>query len=175
MELHHFCLNVFKSHGKKIANIKEFDSDIMLAEHGRWEIKIDNQVAVIWFADAWNEEAIVTFCQEFKRVTLPLLGKQWAIMSIFEQWQLGTPDIEHHVTELCEWFIANGCVKDSHVYTKSFLKQSQLERIIPKTDLNAGYERCVFTEPKQAINWLALNGFAISNPQFIYEKFQQLQ
>tara|TARA_B110000495_G_scaffold166702_1_gene152922 strand:+ start:795 stop:1283 length:489 start_codon:yes stop_codon:yes gene_type:complete len=146
-----------------------FYSQIMLSVHGRWEIKIDNNVVIIWFADAWNEEAIVTFCKEFKQVTLPLINKQWAIISIFEQWQLGIPAIEFHVAELCQWFKDNGCVKDCHVYSPSFLKTSQLERIIPHTD--SGYERCVFTNAEMAIQWLEEQGYPISNRQYVYDKF----
>ena len=51
----------------------------------------------------------------------------------------------------------------------SFLKTSQLERIIPHTD--SGYERCVFTNAEMAIQWLEEQGYPISNRQYVYDKF----
>jgi len=45
-----------------------------------------------------------------------LVGSDWAMISIFEQWELGAPEIEQHVVEHCRWFKEQGCIKDCHVY-----------------------------------------------------------
>jgi hypothetical protein len=141
----------------------------MLPIDGRWEINVDNNVVMLWFADSWNEEATISFIKEFKTKTQPLIHKQWAIISVFEQWQLGIPAIEKHVIKLSDWFIANGCVKDCHVYSPNFFKRMQLERMIP--EIKDTYERRVFADAEHGIEWLAKEGFEISNPQFIYDKF----
>ncbi len=135
----------------------------MLAVHGRWKIKVFNNVLIQWFADSWNEEAIIKHVKEFKRAAAPLLGKKWAIISVFEHWELGVPAIESHVSEACEWFKLNGCVKDCHVYTSSASKGMQLEKMIPSS--TAGYERRVFENLDGAITWLDDEGFHVNEAE----------
>ncbi|MBA6391491.1 hypothetical protein H4J38_11970 [Colwellia sp. BRX10-3] len=139
----------------------------MLPIHGRWKIEVRDQVLMQWFADSWNEEAVVKYITEFKAAAAPLIDDEWAIISVFEQWELGIPEIEHHVTELCEWFKQHGCVKDCHVYSSNILKSMQLEKMIPHTD--EGYERCVFHNVNDAITWLNTEGFVLTNAQFLYD------
>lgn len=135
----------------------------MLAVHGRWKIKVFNNVLIQWFADSWNEEAIIKHVKEFKRAAEPLLGKQWAIISVFEQWELGIPAIESHVTEACEWFKLHGCIRDCHVYTPSSLKEMQLEKMIPRSEAN--YKLCVFDNIETAIAWLEDEGFHLNEKE----------
>ncbi|TWX69985.1 hypothetical protein [Colwellia sp. C1TZA3] len=139
----------------------------MLQIHGRWKIKVTDKVLMQWFADSWNEEAIIAYVKEFKIAAAPLIGSDWAIISIFEQWELGTPEIEQHVTELCQWFKEQGCIKDCHVYQPSSVKEMQLEKMIPNTGM--GYDRCVFDHLNEAMLWLDAEGFTLNQPQFLHE------
>lgn len=133
--------------------------------HGRWKIKVSNNVVMQCFADSWNEEAIIAYIKEFKEVATPLTNGKWAIISVFEDWELGVPEIEHHVVKHCDWFKANGCIKDCHVYTPDAIKQMQLEKMIPHTE--QGYERCVFANIDDAVDWLDAKGFPVSNRAFL--------
>lgn len=139
----------------------------MRTVHGRWKIQVDDNVVMQNFSEAWNEEAVITYIKQFKKAVAPLLGSEWAMVSVFEQWELGVPEIEHHVAEFCEWFKKNGCVKDCHVYSANTLKNTQLEKMIPHTE--EGYERCVFDNVDDAISWLHSEGFPIRQPQFLYD------
>tara|TARA_R110000744_G_scaffold308704_1_gene416742 strand:- start:4871 stop:5314 length:444 start_codon:yes stop_codon:yes gene_type:complete len=139
----------------------------MLPIHGRWKIKVVDKVLMQWFADSWNEEAVISYVKEFKAAAAPLIDGEWAIISVFEHWELGIPEIECHVTELCEWFKQNGCIKDCHVYSENTLKNLQLEKMIPHTE--NGYERCVFNNVNEAIIWLDTQGFTVTQPQFLYD------
>jgi hypothetical protein len=136
----------------------------MLPIHGRWKIKVIDKVVMQWFADSWNEEAIIAYTKEFRTAVTPLIGSNWAIISIFEQWELGVPEIEHHVIEHCQWFMAHGCIKDCHVYSPSAVKEMQLEKMIPHSEL--GYERCVFDDLDNAVAWLNGEGFNCNQEQF---------
>ena len=95
----------------------------MLAIHGSWKIKLVGNVIIQCFSYSWNEEAVLAYIKEFKTKVLPLIGHDWAMVSIFEHWQLGIPEIEQHVIEHCDWFKENGCVKDCHVYSPNFFKK----------------------------------------------------
>ncbi|NQZ88668.1 MAG: hypothetical protein HRT54_13935 [Colwellia sp.] len=127
--------------------------------HGDWRIEVYGDVIVQWFSGCWNEEAIIAYVTEFQTKATPLKGKKWAIISSFEDWELGVPEIDKHIAEHCEWFKINGCIKDCHIYTPNAVKEMQLERLIPHTD--AFYERQVFTNNEAATTWLASCGFYI--------------
>jgi hypothetical protein len=137
----------------------------MLAIHGSWKIKLVGNVIIQCFSDSWNEEAVLAYIKEFKTKVLPLIGHDWAMVSIFEHWQLGIPEIEQHVIEHCDWFKENGCVKDCHVYSPNFFKKLQLEKIIPTSEV--GYERCVFEHLTDAIAWMNTQGFILAEADFL--------
>lgn len=129
--------------------------------HGDWRIEVHGDVVVQWFSGCWNEEAIIAYVKEFQTMATPLKGKKWAIISLFEDWELGVPEIDKHIEAHCEWFKTNGCIKDCHIYTASAVKEMQLERLIPHTD--AFYERQVFSNNEAAATWLANCGFYIDS------------
>jgi len=139
----------------------------MLAIHGRWKIKVVGNVVMQWFADSWNEEAIVAYIKEFRAAVVPLINSQWAIISVFEQWELGVPEIEQHVIEHCNWFKQHGCIKDCHVYSPHSLKKMQLEKMIAHSE--QGYERCVFDNLNDAFAWLNREGFELTQTELLYE------
>jgi hypothetical protein len=141
----------------------------MLAKHGRWKLKVENNVMMQWFADSWNEEAVVACIADCKKAAQPLIGTNWAIISIFENWKLGVPSIEKHVTKYCGWFKEHGCVKDCHVYSPDAMKEMQLEKMIPVSE--PGYERRVFTNLNDAVEWLESEGFNITDHDFLQAGF----
>ncbi len=144
----------------------------MLAIHGRWKIKVADNVLMQWFADSWNEEAIIAYVKEFRVAAKPLIGREWAIISVFEQWQLGVPEIEQHVIEHCQWFKQNGCIKDCHVYSPNSLKALQLENMVPHSE--PGYERRVFGDLDDAVTWLGTQGFLLTQADFL-SKLEEMQ
>lgn len=137
----------------------------MFAIHGDWRILVTNNCVLQWFSGCWNEEAAIAYTKDFLQQTEQLNGTQWAILSLFDDWELGTPDIESHVAEHCARFIKNGCIKDCHVYTPSVAKGMQLENMIPLK--NGNYERRVFTDVADAVEWLTECQFHIDVSEFI--------
>jgi hypothetical protein len=133
--------------------------------HGEWQIEVCGNVVVQNFSGGWNEEAIISYVKDFRTKTTHLSGQEWAILSVFENWELGVPEIAKHVEKHCKWFMDNGCIKDCHVYTPSVTKERQLEKLIPHTDER--YERQVFSHVDQAVSWLASHGFLIENSEII--------
>jgi len=138
----------------------------MFSIHGDWKIEVSNNVLLQYFSGSWNEEAIITYIKEFREKATPLAqhNGKWAILSIFEDWELGVPEIEQHVIEHCQWFKDNGCVKDCHVYSPNAAKEMQLERMIPHTD--GSYERRVFTNINEAKTWLAQCNYNLDDTNF---------
>jgi hypothetical protein len=133
--------------------------------HGQWKLEVNNKVLVEWFEGSWNEEAVVAYIEDFKKVVQPLISGEWAILSIFDDWELGVPDIEPHVIKHCQWFKDHGCIKDCHVYSDSTVKRMQLEKIIPHTE--GSYERLVFSDINEATHWLKECGFELHDSDFL--------
>ena len=138
----------------------------MFSIHGDWKIEVCGNVVVQSFSDCWNEEAIIAYVKEFRTKATPLAGKEWAILSVFEDWELGIPEIDKHIDEHCKWFQANGCIKDCHIYTFDSTKSMLLEKLIPHTD--EYYERQVFTNVEEAVAWLASYDFIVKNSKIIH-------
>jgi hypothetical protein len=133
--------------------------------HGDWKIEVCGNVLVQCFFGAWNEEAAIAYVKDFRVKAMPLIEKDWAMLSIFENWELGVPEITKHIEEHCNWFKTHRCVKDCHVYSPNAIKEMQLEELVPKSD--EFYERQVFANTQQAIAWLASYGYSINNSNII--------
>jgi len=144
--------------------IQEFWRRI-LDSHGQWKLEVNNKVLLQWFEGSWNEEATLAYMKEFKKITQSLILGEWAILSIFDDWELGVPEMEPHIIEHCQWFKDNGCIKDSHVYSPNVVKKMQLEKITPQTEDN--YERLVFSDINEAANWLEECGFKLHDSDFL--------
>ncbi|MGJ8679030.1 hypothetical protein [Paraglaciecola sp.] len=111
--------------------------------------------------ESWNEEGMLAYIREFRKTVKPLIGGKWAILSIFEEWELGHPDMDKHVIKHCEWFIKNGCVRDCHIYSSGVLKSVQLEKTAPIQ--KGDYLRQVFPDMPEALAWLEAEGFPIDS------------
>lgn len=137
----------------------------MFPIHGDWRIFATDIYVLQWFSGCWNEEAAIAYVKEYQDKTAHLEGKEWAMLSIFEEWELGVPEIIPHVEQHCQRFKDIGCIKDCHVYSPSATKEMQLEQLIPHTEGN--YERQVFTNTDDAITWLKKCGFELKIDEFI--------
>jgi hypothetical protein len=137
----------------------------MFAVHGEWMILVKNNYVLQWFSGCWNEEAAIDYIQEFREKTEHFKGTQWAIISLFDDWELGVPGMESHLIEHCQRFKDNGCIKDCHIYTPSTWKNMQLESIVPQSEGN--YERQVFSEILKAVEWMKECHFNVEIDEFL--------
>lgn len=137
----------------------------MFSVHGQWKITVKSNYVLQWFSGCWNEEAAIQYTNEYREKTAHLVGKKWAMLSIFEEWELGVPEIAPYIVEHCQHFKDIGCTKDCHVYSPSATKGMQLEQLVPQTEGN--YERRVFIHTEDAIAWLKSCHFDIEISDFL--------
>jgi hypothetical protein len=137
----------------------------MFSVHGDWRILVIDNYVLQWFSGTWNEEAAIQYSQQFKEKTAHLNGSQWAIFSLFDEWELGVPEMESHLIAHCQAFKDNGCVKDCHIYTPSVWKKMLLENIVPQSE--GKYERRVFSNADDALHWMNICGFSIELEPFL--------
>lgn len=133
--------------------------------HGQWKITIQDNCVLQWFSGIWNEEAMIAYTTEFKEKTSHLNGTKWAILSLFDDWVLGTPAVESYGQKHCAAFKRNGCIKDCHIYQPNYLKEQQLEKMISSSE--SDYERRVFQQTQEAVDWLQSCGFTADVERFI--------
>jgi hypothetical protein len=136
----------------------------MLPLHGDWKIEVNNNVILQWFEGSWNEEAIIAYMHEFREVASQLVDRSWAILSVLEEWELCVPETEKHISDHAYWFIENGCTHDCHVFSKNEIKKMQLNKMIPTKCEN--YERRIFVDINESIEWLQSEGFELANTDF---------
>ena len=139
----------------------------MFSVHGQWKIFVSDNYVLQWFGGCWNEEAAIQYTKEYRNKTAHLAGKKWAMLSIFEDWDLAVPEVEPHIAKHCQRFKDIGCIKDCHVYTPSATKEMQLEQLVPQSEGN--YERQVFSKIDEALAWLKTHHFDIDIDQFLKE------
>lgn len=133
--------------------------------HGEWEILVTENCVLQWFSGNWNEEAAIAYTKEFTKKTKHLAGTKWCILSTFENWEAGVPEIESHIIKHCQRFKESGCIKDCHVYSENAFKKMQLEHMIPQSEGN--YERRVFANFDGAKSWLESYGFKVDLTDFL--------
>ncbi len=130
--------------------------------HGSFDLRLDNQVLIARLSGAWNEEKSWLYFNKIKEITQPIIGKPWAALLLMNDWELGTPETEQVTKILAEWLSTHGLSKVAEIHDPSLLRQRHIERIVRE---NPGeIERCHFTEEKEAIAWLASNGFPLAHP-----------
>ena len=137
----------------------------MFPIHGDWLIFATDTYVLQWFGGCWNEEAAIAYVKEYQDKTAHLEGKEWAMLSVFDEWELGVPEIIPHAEKHAQRFKDIGCIKDCHVYSPSAAKEMQLEQLVPQTE--GSYERQVFTNINDAVAWLKTGGFHIEINDFI--------
>lgn len=133
--------------------------------HGEWKISVQNNIVLQWFSGYWNEEAAITYSQEFLEKTHGLIGKPWAIMSFLNDWDLAIPDAEPHILEHTERLKRFGCVKHCQIYTPAIMKDLQLNKMCAINSTQ--YERKTFDDNMSGLLWLKSHGFEANLADFI--------
>lgn len=134
-----------------------------MKNHPKFKIWLDKNVLIAMVQGSWNQQDAKDYAQEFKAVAKPLLGKDWANITLLDNWQLGVPSIEPIIKELVSWTISRGLRYSAHVYWPSTVKEFQLERMVQK--IEGRFEIQKFQHPDDAFKWLANKGLTTDNQQ----------
>ena len=133
----------------------------MLA-HGSFDLTVDNQVLIARISGAWNEEESWLYFERVKEIIQPIMAQPWALLLLMNGWELGTPETERVTKEMVKWVSTHGLYKVAEVYKPNMLIQLHIERIVEEGPDEI--ERRHFINDKEAIAWLASNGFPLANP-----------
>ena len=121
----------------------------------------EQRVVLASAAGSWNRFTAEDYAKEFKTLTMPLIGSDWAHIIYLDNWQLGVPEIEPVITELVSWCLDNGLRYTAQVYCPNMVKRYQLDKMI--IDSHDYFEKRVYSNEQQALAWLSSLGFAIDS------------
>ncbi len=130
--------------------------------HGSFNLTVNNQVLIANISGAWNEEESWLYFEKVKEVAQTIIHKPWALLLLMNGWELGTPETERATKEMVKWVSTHGLNKVAEVYEPSPLLQLHIERIVKEGPDEI--ERRHFINEKEAIAWLASNGFPLALP-----------
>jgi len=130
--------------------------------HGSFDLRVNNQVLIARISGAWNEEESWLYFEKVKEVAQAIIDKPWALLLLMNGWELGTPETERATKEMVKWVSINGLYKVAEVYKPSPLLQLHINRIVD--DGSDEIERRHFIHEKEAIAWLAQEGFPTTQP-----------
>jgi len=130
--------------------------------HGSFDLRVNNQVLIARISGAWNEEESWLYFEKVKEIAQTIINKPWALLLLMNGWELGTPETEVATKEMVKWVSKHGLHKVAEVYDPSPLLQLHIDRIVKEGPDEI--ERCHFTDEKEAIAWLADEGFPTTQP-----------
>lgn len=127
--------------------------------HGHFDLWLDNNVVLARAKGQWNEEMAQVFSSEFKRISAPLIHKNWAHIVYLDDWELGTPDLEPIIIDLVTWLIEHNLKRTAQVYSPNMLKKFQMDRMVKET--LGEFQRHVFPTEEEAFAWLQQEGYSV--------------
>lgn len=129
-------------------------------QHGHFELWQSNNVLCARLHGTWNQVAAENFAEQLKRYALQM-PKPWGHLVYLSDWELCSPDVFPVITELVDWCIENHLTKVANVYTYSYIKEGFVNKMV--VEQQGGFERVVFDNEKEAIEWLACKGFILES------------
>jgi hypothetical protein len=84
--------------------------------HGDFELTLVGNVMIFQAYGAWNRETALSFVDKVTLVAAPIVGSDWAMLSIISDWELSTPDCNPIIRQVVE----AGVQKRIHDETSSY-------------------------------------------------------
>ncbi|WP_100642994.1 hypothetical protein [Alteromonas facilis] len=126
-----------------------------------YQIWQEDRVVIVIISGAWNEVITQQYCKALKTISSDLTTEPWAILTYLDEWLLSTPQSEAHILELQEWCKHNNVACNAVVYAANPLKDYQVSRMLKLSNKSEVFKH--FTQQHDALQWLATNGFDISD------------
>ena len=135
----------------------------MFEAHGEFKLKLHGNILVSKFLGSWNKETAVAFVLEARRLVKPLNGKPWAVLTDLDEWELGTPECEEIQRASVIKSINKGLKCEALINRQGHLKVEWFLKTAPQ---DSNFERRVFAEKQEGLDWLAVNGFTVDLIKF---------
>ncbi len=128
--------------------------------HGDFELTLVGNVIVFQAYGAWNRETALSFVDKVTLVAAPIVGSDWAMLSIISDWELSTPDCNPIIRQVVESGVQKGLQCEAIVNDQGVIKMEQFHLSAPTS---ANLRRKEFKTKQAAIAWLSSQGFPLEN------------
>ncbi|MFT2089980.1 hypothetical protein [Paraglaciecola sp. 2405UD69-4] len=138
----------------------------MFDQHGFYSLSCHGRVVFLEMKGAWNHETTLAFKQDILQKSSPLHGEPWSLVTDMSDWELFTPECEATIVETVKQAVANGLTREAIVNSKGFIKLHLFDKYKDRTlyfDNDIAFVRRVFTETKDALQWLQAEGVNVPN------------
>lgn len=127
-----------------------------MQKHGSFKIERYQQIIIVRFYNAWNQQTSVQMCREFLQEAKLIADKPWACLIDLREWGLGGPEVWQPIIETNHWCADNNQRFEAvvcHQKIQEFILKD-LQQHLPDTESN------FFTSETEALLWLSENGFS---------------
>ncbi len=128
----------------------------MFEAHGSFDTQIYKNVLLVKIIGPWNLETALAYQYHINRITAPLVGAPWAMITDLYDWELYTPDCYPVIHQLVNHCIENGLQREAVLSPEKSVKRRpfQIDRAhYPQ------FNRAFFTDYRPARQWLAEQAF----------------
>ena len=136
----------------------------MFREHGEFVVTRQGNILVAQVFGAWNAETAKSYKEAILKNIEPLKGKDWALISNVEKWELCTPDCQALMMQLIVESKEKGLKREAIVNSNTqsvkldlFTRYSNLE---PSENTDTSFLRQFVKTNIEAENWLQSEGFS---------------
>lgn len=128
----------------------------MFEAHGFFDVHISGQILVADIKGGWNIETALAYKAVVEKISRPLIGKPWAMLSLMDDWELFTPDCKPIILKLTYSALQNGFVRDAMVDKSGSIKMQSFPSSI---ETHPQFKRQFFENREPAMSWLKSEGF----------------
>jgi hypothetical protein len=138
----------------------------MFSEHGDFDVNLRGNILFLYIQGAWNIETSVAYQEAISEAIKPVIGKNWAAITLMDDWELCTPDSESVLFEIIKDAISKGLTREAVVNSKGTIKLQLFEKyhnVKTPNDTNIPFKRRIYQDEEEALQWLATEGFSIDH------------
>jgi hypothetical protein len=134
----------------------------MYTEHGCFHLELKGNILFITLEGGWNLETAMAYGKAINVITKDISSEPWAVLTVTDDWELCTPDSELAIVDFVKKAIENGLTREAVVNNKSSIKleiYGKYKHLKRSSVDNALFERAIFQDVDQALEWLNKDGF----------------
>ena len=136
----------------------------MFTEHGCFYVELKGNILLLDIEGAWNLETALAYQKAITEAIKPIVGQNWAVLTLMNKWELCTPDSEIVIVDIVKNAITKGLTREAVVNNKGTIKLELFNKhrnVKTLSDANIPFKRHIYQDEETALEWLASEGFGV--------------
>lgn len=138
----------------------------MFSEHGSFHVELRGNILFLDIEGAWNIETALAYQKEIAEAIKPIIGQNWAVVTLMDDWELCTPDSEKVIVKIVLDAIGKGLIREAVVSSQGTLKLELFDKyshVNTSSDTTIEFKRHIYQDEKKALEWLSSEGFSVDH------------